>query len=168
MRSRRWYVLRWYGRTGSLSERMNSARAHLHPLFLKNSKNSKTWIKILEKIGCICIQVLHIRVNFQSKMTFYTLCAKKIKSAIEKMCIHLFFWQLILSFLHRLREMSFDPENLHECEELVYTCTQFFQEFLFMFYYFFNFSKTKGAGEPGHHSSALSDHVLTSKSSLEE
>ena len=56
--------------------------------------------------------------------------------------------------------MSFDSENLHECEELVYICTQFFPDFFFMFYYFLNFAKKKGAGEPGSRKSALRSSAL--------
>ena len=63
----------------SIRVRTNSARAHLHPFFSRNSKNSKTWKKNLEKIGCICIQVLHTRVNSQNQMTFYLHCTKKTK-----------------------------------------------------------------------------------------
>ena len=70
--------------------RTNGARAHLLPLFSNNSKNSKTWRKILEKIGVICIQVLYIRANSQDQMTFHVLCAKKTKSAFAKMHIHIF------------------------------------------------------------------------------
>ena len=43
------------------------------------------------KFVCIYIQVIHTRANFQNKMTFYVLCAKKTKSAIKKICIHIFF-----------------------------------------------------------------------------
>ena len=48
---------------------------------------------------------------------------------------------LILSFFHRAQGMSFNFENLHECEQLICACLQFFPEFFIMFYYFLFSSK---------------------------
>ena len=40
--------------------------------------------KNLKTIGCICIQVVHTRVNSQNKMTFHVVCAKKTTRVVRK------------------------------------------------------------------------------------
>ena len=72
-------------------------------------------------------------------MALHVLCAKKTKSVVKMRSKNTFLKALILSFLHKAQEMSFDSETLHECEQLIYVCPQICSDFFIMFYYFFNF-----------------------------
>ena len=100
-------------------------------------------------MGCICIQVLHTRVNSHNQMIFHMVCTKKTTRVVRKNFEYTCFQCLILSFLHRAHRMSFYSKNLYGCEELVYICIPFFSEFFKKFYYFLNFTKSEGVGEVG-------------------
>ena len=119
------------------------ARAHLHSRISRNLKYSKTIWKIREKIGCICIQVIHTREFFQNKMTFYALCVKKTKSAFQKMCFRSRSDRLSCLFrpvqikCHLILRIYTSVKNL-------YTYAPNFFQIFFMFYYFLNFAKKKG------------------------
>ena len=70
---------------------------------------------------------------------------QKRQNQTLKICVFTFFSDNSgCLFLHRPHEMSFYSENLHECEELVYICTQFFSDFFFHVLLFFEFREKKG------------------------
>ena len=67
---------------------------------------------------------------------------------------------LSLSFLHSSNKMSFSSEILQKWEELIYVRLPKISDFFDLIYYFLNFFKKAGAGDPGHQKSALVSQAL--------
>ena len=85
---------------------------------------------------------------FRNEKTSHVLCTKKTKWVCQNRSKNIFLKKLILSFLHRSHGMSFHSEKIHECEQLVCVCLQFFSDFFHEVLLFFYFrAKKAGAGE---------------------
>ena len=89
-----------------------------------------------EKMGCICIQVLHIRVNSHNQIIFHMVCAKKTTRVVRKKVNTHFFNVLFCLFYteriecHFILKISTGVKNLYTYAPLFF---RIFQKVLLFF-----------------------------------